>query len=203
MCRFFVLLFFASTVFAFSTYPDDEVSGEYKEAIITIGDKVAMELVGTLKKELKKALSKGGPVGAVSVCSERAQELTEQVSRSTGNGIDVKRTTFRYRNPKNAPDRYEALALGYFEDLIKRGKDLPPYLIQKVNLEGQVYYRYYKPIRVESFCLLCHGNPESMQRELLEKLRELYPEDRATGYSEGDFRGLVRVSIPERVLLSR
>lgn len=195
-----MLLFFASTVFAFSTYPDDEISGEYKEAIISIGDRAASELVGTLKKELKKALSEGGPVGAVSVCSERAQALTKQVSRSIGSGIDVKRTTFRYRNPKNAPDRYEALALGYFEGLIKQGKDLPPYLIQKVNLGDRVYYRYYKPIRVESLCLLCHGNPESMQSELLEKLRELYPEDRATGYSEGDFRGLVRVSIPESVL---
>ena len=39
-----------------------------------------------------------------------------------------------------------------------------------------------------------------MDPKVVEKLRQLYPEDKATGYKLGDFRGVIRVTIPEDVI---
>ena len=44
-----------------------------------------------------------------------------------------------------------------------------------------------KAIPIGGLCLQCHGT--AIAPELAEKLSELYPEDKATGYREGDMRG--------------
>ena len=49
-------------------------------------------------------------------------------------------------------------------------------------------------------CLQCHGKPELMALEVKEALAEKYPGDLATGYEAGDFRGVVRVSVPASAL---
>ena len=41
---------------------------------------------------------------------------------------------------------------------------------------------------MKPLCTTCHGT--SVDPALLAHIRERYPEDRATGYSVGDFRGL-------------
>jgi hypothetical protein len=38
-------------------------------------------------------------------------------------------------------------------------------------------------------CLSCHGKKEDLDPEVLDQLNELYADDRATGFSEGDLRG--------------
>ena len=159
------------------------------------GEEASKMLLKRLKKELKLALKTKGPVGAIEVCSKKALNITQEVADEIGD-IKIKRTSFKYRNPKNKPDIYEAKALKFFENQIKKTGKLPPYYIQKVNGE----YRYYKPLKVQNVCLTCHGDPTHMDPNLLNKLKELYPHDKALGYSVGDFRGVIRVSIPEEVI---
>ena len=43
------------------------------------------------------------------------------------------------------------------------------------------------PGHFQKLCLGCHG--KSIAPEVKAKLAELYPEDKATGFSEGDLRG--------------
>ncbi len=161
-----------------------------KEEVVEIGQKASKKLLKTLVGELKKAMSEGGPYKAVEVCSKKALKLTEKVAKEEG--VEIKRTTFKYRNPKNAPDKYEKEALEYFEKSLKEKGTLPKYYVQKVN-ENE--YRYYTPLKVKHVCLTCHGNPDHMDKKLLEKIKTLYPNDKALGYKEGDFRGVIRVSI--------
>ena len=147
-----------------------------------------------LKKELKAAIKKGGVVNAISVCSEKALKITENIPKKC-DGIKIKRTTFKYRNPGNKPDKLEQEALNYFR---KHKKD--KYYIQKVNVNGKVYYNYYKKLKVAGICLKCHGDTKKMDRKLLEKLKTLYPEDKAVNYKAGDFRGVIKVSMYEKCL---
>jgi len=168
-----------------------QIPEEKKAKIEEIGEKNAMVLLKTLKGELIKAMSEGGAENALTVCNKKAMELTEQVEKETG--VQMKRTTFKYRNPANAPDKYEKEALEYFEKSIKEGK-FPKNYIQVVNENGVLTYRYYKPLKVEPVCLTCHG--EVIDEKLAAKIKSLYPTDKATGYKDGDFRGVVRVSIP-------
>ena len=176
-------------------YTNVEMSPKRIKLIKGFGEDASKMLLKELKKELKKALKTKGPVGAIDVCSKKALEITEEVAEEIGD-IKIKRTSFKYRNPKNKPDRYEAEALRFFEKTLKETGKLPPYYIQKVDGE----YRYYKPLKIQSVCLTCHGDPKSMDPKVVKKLKELYPNDKAIGYKLGDFRGVIRVSIPEDVI---
>ncbi len=169
-------------------------AGETQEKAVEIGQQASKKLLKTLVSELKKAMKEGGPYKAIDVCSQKALKLTEKVSEEEG--VQIKRTTFKYRNPKNAPDKYEKEALEYFEKALKEKGKLPEYYLQKV--EGG--YRYYMPLKVKHICLTCHGDPQKMDKKLLEKIRSIYRDDKATGYREGDFRGVIRVFIPEKKL---
>jgi len=170
-----------------------EVPKEKEQKIAQVGEEASMKLLKGVRMELMNAMQKGGLDEAVTVCNKKAMEITSQVEKETG--YSMKRTTFKYRNPSNAPDKYEAEALKYFEESIKQGK-MPSYYIQALNENGKVVYRYYKPLKVEGVCLTCHGDPNLMDKKLLEKIKTLYPNDKAVGYKEGDFRGVVRVTIP-------
>jgi hypothetical protein len=141
-------------------------------------------------------MQEGGPVHAVDFCSLRAQPLTADVDRELG-ALDIKRTTFQYRNPLNAPDELEAEALQYFEQAMAETGSVPADYVQFVHANE---YRYYKSLVVQEGCLNCHGDPATFSPELTQVLNERYPNDKAVGYQEGDFRGVVRVSVPTRQL---
>jgi hypothetical protein len=51
--------------------------------------------------------------------------------------------------------------------------------------------KFYYPIKTNSMCLQCHGNPASDIKPLtLAQIDKLYPNDLATGYSENQVRGI-------------
>ena len=162
--------------------------------VIEIGENTSKKLLKSLKSELVKALSKS-PYTAIDVCNKKALEITKKIEKEVNHGIKIKRTSLKYRNPKNAPNKYEKQALQYFENMFKKGKDAK-YYIQKIK-KG---YMFYKPLKVKAVCLTCHGNPSSMDKQLLKKIKKYYPNDKAIGYKEGDFRGVIRVYIPENAL---
>ncbi|NPA51907.1 MAG: DUF3365 domain-containing protein [Aquificae bacterium] len=191
------------SVLVFSCTKKDDVPISLIEEmkVREVGEKYALELLRTLKQNLMKAMNNGGPYNAVEFCSTKAQYLTKLVEQKIDHGVKLKRTSFKYRNPLNKPDKYEAEALKIFEKYYKEYGQLRPYYIQKVReQDGQYYYRYYKPLVVKPLCLICHGDPEKMDPQLYQKIKEKYPEDKAIGYKEGDFRGVVRVSIPVKVI---
>ncbi|OQX75213.1 MAG: hypothetical protein B6D61_10825 [Bacteroidetes bacterium 4484_249] len=167
------------------------------EKIVPIGNKISKELVQTLQKELKAAIKEGGLDKAIDVCNLKAVPLTDIVANSTDMKVDIKRTTMKYRNKLNAPDDTEFDALGYFENLISDNKEIPDYYLQKVNTGNETSFYYYKPMKMGKVCLTCHGNPQMMDREVLSQINELYPDDKALNYKEGDFRGLIRIKIKE------
>ncbi len=87
------------------------------------------------------------------------------------------------------------MALKYYEKFTHDGKELPPEFIQKINLEDESYFYFYRPLIMNGLCIQCHGNPGNMNTELVSFLHDKYPEDKALNYKEGDFRGLIRVKV--------
>lgn len=173
------------------------LTAEQEERVATLGGEAARALATELMGHLTAAMQEGGATGAVSVCSELAPELTDSVAAGIGEGVTIKRTTFRYRNPLNAPDEVDASALRRFETLQASG-ETPAHLVLRTPRD----YRYYSPLRVAPPCLRCHGKLADMDPEVVRTLGELYPEDRATGYEAGEFRGAIRVSIPPALIES-
>lgn len=156
-----------------------------------VGSEAAVTLQSTLAPRLMAAMQEGGPAHAVEFCAGAAEMLTDSASRAAG--FEVKRTSSRVRNPANAPDRWEEEVLRRFEALAEAGDSLPPGVTQAVSEDEM---RFYAPMRVGEVCVRCHGEPDELAPGVTELLAEEYPEDRATGYAMGDFRGVIRVSIP-------
>lgn len=175
--------------------PPDEV-----EFIAPIGKKIAATLVSTLKSEVKAAMQRGGVEEAIPFCKGKALVLTDSVAINSSFHVSIKRTSNRVRNPKNRPDEQEQLALDLFEELIGSGDELPEFYIQKITGGETSEYNFYKPMKTESLCLICHGDKITMSPNAAKLIGEYYPEDQATGYKEGDFRGLIRIKFYEPAL---
>jgi len=177
--------------------PGVEVSAAVTDRAREIGEEAALALAEELFGRLSVELEAQGPVGAVEFCSADALPATGRVAAALDQGLEIKRTSFLFRNPANEPDAEESDVLRYFERAYVLETEPPDFLVQKVSDRE---YRYYKPLVVVPPCLACHGDPDQMEPELSAKLAELYPEDHATGYEPGNFRGVIRVSIPAAML---
>lgn len=171
-----------------------KVPQEKVEEIKAIGQKATKELMMELKSNLVKSINREGMVGAISFCADKAEEITKEFNNKLIN-VKVSRVSEKYRNPENKPDEIDKKVLKYFEEKLREGK-LPPYYITAVKENGKVSYIFYKPLRVNQFCLNCHGSVNKMKPEIVKVIREKYPEDRAINYKPGDLRGAVKVVIP-------
>lgn len=104
-------------------------------------------------------------------------------------GFTIRQVSNRYRNPKNAPDSYEAGVLQKFFE-----EPGTPEHFDVTELEGEPVFRYLMAFRAESSCLLCHGDAETAPAFI----KELFPQDRdrAYGYTIGEVIGAASVTIP-------
>lgn len=139
------------------------------------------ELLAPFKAELKAALLQGmapGPAEAVAVCRDRAPQIAAAMSVD---GVSMGRSSHRLRNPANAPQQWLAPIVSAFAD---GTFELAPQLVDI----GDGRTGYVEPIVVQPLCLTCHGT--DVPPELAARIAELYPDDAATGFAAGDFRGV-------------
>jgi hypothetical protein len=138
--------------------------------------------VTPLKRELlaalQEALARSGPAEAIDICRLRAPELA---ARASSAALRVGRTSDRLRNPANAPAEW-------MRPLLEAYRAVPGDRAPRVVHLADGRVGYAEPITIQPLCLACHGEPAP---EVRARLAERYPDDRATGYSVGDFRGLV------------
>ena len=144
-------------------------------------------LLAPFKADLKAALMQGmegGPAGAIEVCRTAAPGIAEALSVD---GVRMGRSSHRLRNPANtAPVWAAPIMESWVSDPGAREAttvDLPD------GRQG-----YVEPITVQPLCLTCHG--DNLAPDLAARIADLYPDDRATGFAEGDFRGVFWVEYP-------
>lgn len=153
-----------------------------------IPKKMQPKLLEVLQAEVKES----GHAGAISVCRDKAPQMAKALSEQTGWAI--RRVSLKNRNPKAVPDAWEQAVLQDFEKRLAAGED--PAKIDKgelVDTNGQKTYRYMKALPTQELCLFCHGQTNKLAPGVAVKLQELYPDDKATGYSEKQIRGAITV----------
>jgi hypothetical protein len=150
------------------------------------GIEIVQTCTKAIKSHLASAIRKGGVGYAIEYCNANAYRITDSLSKAYN--ATIRRTSMNFRNPKNAPDEYEKDVLQIFATAHHNKKPLQP-LIRKVN---DSTFIFFFPIFVDNpVCLNCHGDPDEVSvKELYGDIRALYPNDKATGYNVGDFRGL-------------
>jgi len=158
---------------------------------------VAAELLGRrLMAELTAALASGGPAQAVDVCRTTAQAVTEELSRQEG--IVVRRTALKVRNPANRPDAFERAWLEQAERELAAGAAAAP-AYEVVRSDGHCELRHLRPIVFPGgVCSQCHGRADEIAPEVRPILKKHYPDDQATGFAPGDLRGAISVRVTVR-----
>lgn len=166
-----------------------------KEYFTTQGKLISIRTKKAIQQALKNAIKEGGLIYALEYCNVNALPITDSVSISEH--VQIRRLAKKNRNPLNETNQIES-------DIYKS------YVIKWIN--GQVMYpmvipgrnnhpMYFDPMLVEDLCLNCHGKPnEQINPELMKKITELYPNDKAIDFKVGELRGMWAITFLDYVV---
>jgi hypothetical protein len=132
-------------------------------------------LFAQLSGKLMDAMSEGGPAAAISVCKVQASEIAKRVSEE--HGLTIGRTGVRLRNQSN-------IAPEWASEMVDAGIEEPSFVMLSDGKAAALL-----PIKLQAQCVMCHGPDDQITPDVKSRLAELYPEDRAPGFKEGDLRG--------------
>jgi hypothetical protein len=164
----------------------DQTSSAGSESDIAAAKTAIKDFAGALQTELKSAMQAGGPVAAIGVCNTQASPISKRVASE--HGMAVSRVSLKNRNPANAPNAWQLTVLNEFEKKKALGQDAGSLTWSSTaGVDGGKEFRFMKAIPTGTVCLQCHGRELSPDVDQI--LAGLYPDDRATGYDEGDIRG--------------
>lgn len=156
----------------------------------------AQALATRLQGHLAEAMAAGGAEMAIDVCATVAQDLTREIGREQG--VEIRRTAMRVRNPRNRPDAFERAVLEEWlaasEPPLARGV-----ILERVggsSDEPAREFRYLRPIVLAELCVACHGPAEGLDAPIRAAIAEHYPADEATGFRPGELRGAISVRVP-------
>ena len=156
------------------------------------GLEYALKTKSILGKNLLGAIKAKGTIGALSFCNENAFHLTDSVA-SQIDGVEIKRASDLYRNPANKATVNELTYIENTKNLLMHGEEITPQ-IQEIKGEMVGYY----PITINKMCLQCHGKlTDEIKPNTYSKIKELYPDDLAVGYSTDELRGIWVVTMPK------
>lgn len=178
------LLLFCTALFSC----ESRLSEAQQQELIARGNQISQTLSGALMGKLMAEIQANGAPAAIQYCSLQALPMTDSISKAEQAWIS--RISHRNRNPQNAADATELELIASYQAQLNRAESLAPQLVMREKKPV-----YYAPIRIASaVCLQCHGKTGSdISPDLQEELRKRYPEDKATGFAEGELRGLFKV----------
>jgi hypothetical protein len=163
-------------------------SGADDTGLLTEARFVARSLPPKLLNVIQAEVEKRGTEQALVAYSHLSPKILADAAQETG--WEIRQISPRNRNPKGLPDTWESGVLDEFARRIAAGE--PPIHMDKGEVVvdgGKRYYRYMQPMMMQRVCMECHGPEDAINPGVRQRIKELYPEDRATGYTDGMMRG--------------
>ena len=160
----------------------------------TIANKVQQILGMTLKTKIEDE----GIEAALKYCNLNAYPIVD--SLSIAYAAQIRRVSQKNRNPRNYPDSVETVFLEAYQYSIDQGGQVSEN-IQEIDDD---YLLYTRPILIgDPLCLKCHGELQVDITTGTEKLiKELYPDDRATGFRIGKLRGMWSIRLEKKEIIN-
>lgn len=160
-------------------------SEKEKQEYTVKGKEIAQATFKELSANLMTQMKAGGPAQAIPFCNQKAAPIAEEFSRKYD--VVIKRTTNKLRSCDNDPSERELEIMDSYEQLMIDNKELQPI----VEIDENQKKHFYAPIKIKANCLVCHGTVnETMTVKTDSIIKSIYQFDIATGYNEGDLRGL-------------
>ena len=164
---------------------------EKQKTFAEIGLEYALSTKKLLGKNLMGAIQKKGTLEALAFCNVQAMPLTD--SMAVKYNASIKRVSDKNRNPKNKANAEELTYIQHFKNQIANKIEPKPIVLERGD-KVQFYY----PIPTNTMCLQCHGKSNEIKPEVLKKIKVLYPNDIATGYSENEVRGIWSITFNKK-----
>lgn len=186
------LAIISSVLLLFLVSCKNELSDKQKIEFTNKGKEIAQSTAKRMLSEVGKNMKEGGLMQAAAFCNAHAPGITDEMS--TQNGVIIKRTSHKLRNEQNAPSPREQEMIEQYLKLKTDSQELKP-LVEK-NADGSI--QFYAPIMVADKCTVCHGvMNETLTVQNDSIIKTLYPNDKATGFKEGDVRGIWSITFPK------
>jgi len=158
-----------------------------------MGKDIAQATFKSMSGNLKKAMKEGGVSRALKYCNTAAGPLAD--SLSLARNATIKRTSLKLRNVENKASQDEFGILINYNANIRDSIALKPI----INTFGEDKVKFYAPIMLKEICLSCHGQVNNrLTPENYAIIKELYPEDKAIDYKEGDYRGIWSIEMDRK-----
>ncbi len=161
------------------------------QEVAAAGKHIASDTFAALSGKLGAAMQEGGVPYALEFCNVEAMPLTDSLSQK--HQVEVRRASHKPRNPSNRADSLEMSSIQTFIAQIEKGEQPKPVLYKHA---GKTIF--HAPIQIPNqLCLNCHGGEGTdIAQENLELIDKLYPEDEATGFEQGELRGIWAIKFP-------
>lgn len=173
--------------------PDDPAVAEIRR----LGQRTIDQAGNALLGEVRRVMADTTPALAVGRLHLKDYKLPA-TAPGKPTVIELRRTSLRVRNPANSPDAADRAALEHIQKQLEHGDPVDNVLVQRVTLPGMApEWRVYRPLGTLKQCLDCHGRPEALAPGVAETLQVFFPTDNAIDYQNGEWRGLIRVSLVE------
>lgn len=151
------------------------------------GNTISAKAQSALLSNVASAMKKGGSLYAVEFCSLRASGITDSIKMDCN--CNISRISGKNRNPDNGLNsKSEQQLWEYYLSVNNAAMWHDTILVEGQNAV------YYKPIITGMpACLNCHGPEDEIDPSTYRKIAEIYPDDKATGYTLNEFRGLWKI----------
>jgi hypothetical protein len=160
-------------------------SEKEKQEYTAKGKEIAQASFNELSSQLMTQMKAGGPAQAVPFCKDQAAPILAKLSSKYD--ANIKRSSDLLRSCKIEPTERELEIIYNYKKLVSENNELKPI----VEIDEANKKHYYAPIIVKANCLVCHGKVnETLSVKTDSIIKLIYPFDIATGYSEGDVRGI-------------
>ncbi|GAB6041575.1 hypothetical protein JCM17961_22500 [Endothiovibrio diazotrophicus] len=177
-----------------AAYRDAEA--EARTELLHVGDHLYHLLMATRQVYQHSFIDSGLPVNDKTLgllpahAMARISEVFREKERS---GVRFSNVSDRPRNLLLRADAVEMKAIDWFREHPEETVRFTPFR----SPQGAEYFLYARPIRVEPYCLRCHGEKASAPPSI----RERY--DAGYGYGVGELRGILSIKLPAAHLAER
>ena len=149
--------------------------------------KLAGDLKSSLMKNLSEKIKKDGVESAIPFCHENVKPIAKAAAKDYLTRYEFGRTSHKIRNNSNEAQEWMKPYIEAFAG--EKFDSTKVHTYGKYGTLANGKKVYVEPLFIQAQCLTCHG--EAVSQNVSNKINELYPNDKATGFKLNEFRGIV------------
>ncbi|MCC6385653.1 MAG: DUF3365 domain-containing protein [Bacteroidia bacterium] len=163
-----------------------------KQRFLAKGDEISTIAQQTLLTQVLQVVQSQGAARAVDYCHVNAIPLTDTLSENYS--VIIQRLSDKLRNPDNEiQTKLDKQAWNQIKAMMRDSAVTLKHVLLQEN--KNIYYYKAIPLAIPA-CLMCHGKKNSdIAMETLKVIEEKYPHDLATGYEQGQLRGMWKIQM--------